>query len=383
VGGVERLRDPERLGALTGLIASVAVGVPVLLDTVAAGGSLLVGPPWLWWSCYLGYLVALGLLIQAAPPARPRWLTGRLLLGAQCGLGATAYVLSPRVGWTVVLLVVAAGTAAYDPARVTAAMVVAGQTVLVGVVTWGSGLDPLDAALSVVVYGSFQWFAVLVVWSAQREAEARERLAAANEQLRRATAMLQASSRTAERLRIARDLHDLVGHQLTALALELEVASHRPGGDGVLHVERARSITKQLLSDVREAVGELRAPKRELRDALLAVTAGLPRPRIDLRVDDDVVVDDDTSLALLRCVQEVVTNTVRHADARRLEVEVTRRCDGGVRLAARDDGRGSARLEPGNGLSGIAERIAALGGTVEVRGEAGQGVQLVVEVPQR
>jgi signal transduction histidine kinase len=62
---------------------------------------------------------------------------------------------------------------------------------------------------------------------------------------------------------------------------------------------------------------------------------------------------------------------------------VTRRCDGGVRLAARDDGRGSARLEPGNGLSGIAERIAALGGTVEVRGEAGQGVQLVVEVPQR
>jgi signal transduction histidine kinase len=382
VRGVERLRDPERLGALTGLIASLAVGVPVLLDTVAAGGALLVGPPWVWWSCYLGYLLALGLLIQAAPPARPRWLTGRLLLGAQVTLGAAAYVLSPQVGWTVVLLIVTAGTAAYDPARVTAATVVVSQTVLVGLVTWSSGMEPLEAALSVVVYGSFQWFAVLVVWSAQGEAEAREHLAAANEELHRTTAMLQASSRTAERLRIARDLHDLVGHQLTALALELEVASHLPGGDG-LHVQRARSITKQLLGDVREAVGELRAPKRELRDALVAVTSGLPRPHIELRVDDDVVVDDDTSLALLRCVQEVVTNTLRHAGAGSLKVEVTRRRDGGVRLATRDDGRGAARLERGNGLSGIAERIEALGGTVEVRAEAGRGMQLVADVPPR
>jgi signal transduction histidine kinase len=130
-------------------------------------------------------------------------------------------------------------------------------------------------------------------------------------------------------------------------------------------------------------VGELRAPKRDLRDALEIATGGLPRPRIHLEVHEDVAVDDATAMTLVRCTQEIMTNTVRHADAEALHIEVARNKDGGVRLAAFDDGRGADQLQPGNGLSGISERIEALGGHVEFRTGSGEGMHVVAEIPAR
>lgn len=380
--GVE-VREPERLGSLAGLLASVAVGVPMLLDTARTGGELIVGPVALWWVSYLGYLVVFALYSQVPEVARPRWLRDRVLLPVQGVAGALAFALTPRYGWMAVLLVVTAASVAYDLPRRATAGVVAAQMVLAAVVTAQAQLPPLEAVLAVVIYTSFQVFAVFAIWAQQREAAARERLAEAHAQLRATTAMLEASSRSAERLRIARDLHDLVGHQLTALALELEVASRTGAGPGDAHVGRARTIAKELLADVREAVGELRAPKRELREALNAVLDGLPGPQIHLEVADDVRVDDETVLALVRCVQEVVTNTVRHADAERLDVEVARLADGGVRLAAQDDGRGAAVLRPGNGLASISERIEGLGGTVRFDTQDGRGMRVVAEIPGR
>ncbi len=380
--GVE-VREPERLGSLAGLLASVAVGVPMLLDTARTGGELIVGLVALWWVSYLGYLVVFALYSQVPEVARPRWLRDRVLLPVQGVAGALAFALTPRYGWMAVLLVVTAASVAYDLPRRATAGVVAAQMVLAAVVTAQAQLPPLEAVLAVVIYTSFQVFAVFAIWAQQREAAARERLAEAHAQLRATTAMLEASSRSAERLRIARDLHDLVGHQLTALALELEVASRTGAGPGDAHVGRARTIAKELLADVREAVGELRAPKRELREALNAVLDGLPGPQIHLEVADDVRVDDETVLALVRCVQEVVTNTVRHADAERLDVEVARLADGGVRLAAQDDGRGAAVLRPGNGLASISERIEGLGGTVRFDTQDGRGMRVVAEIPGR
>jgi signal transduction histidine kinase len=375
-------RASERLGALAGLVASVAVGVPVFLDTIGPDPTTVWGPLWLWWACYLGYLVAFILLSQVAADRRPGWLEDRVLLATQGTLGAAAYALAPVFGWAVVLLIVTAATAAYELSRRGAVAVIVAQMALVAAVSTQTELDPIDAALSVVVYASFQVFAAVVIWTQQREAEARTRLAETHTELQATTALLEASSRSAERLRIARDLHDLMGHQLTALTLELEAAMHASDGDDPPHVQRARGIAKELLGDVREAVSELRSRQPDLHDALAAVTDGVPQLHVALTVDDHLEVDHRTTLAVVRCVQEIVTNTVRHASADELCISVTALPDGGLRLAAQDDGRGAGTLRPGNGLRGIRERIEALGGTVAFRSEPGRGMHVTAEVPR-
>lgn len=373
----------ERFGALAGLIASAAVGVPVLRASFVDGGTQSAGPLWLWWACYLGYLVAFALLGQVPQDRRPTWVADRGLLAVQGTLGAIAYALAPAGGWAVVLLVVTAAACAYELSSRATVAVVSGQTMLIAVVTARTELDPLNAATSVVVFASFQVFAVLVIWTQKRETAARARLAEAHSELRAATALLAASSRTAERLRIARDLHDVVGHQLTALILELEAATHAVPSSDPLHARRARDIARDLLGNVRIAVDELRGEPPALQEALADVATGFPRPDIELAIAEDLDVDDTVSLALVRCVQEIVTNTVRHADATHLRIGLSEDGRGGIRLAARDDGRGTARLRPGNGLSGMRERIEHLGGTVEFASEPGHGMRVTAEVPRR
>jgi signal transduction histidine kinase len=376
-------RASERLGALAGLIACVAVGAAVLSDGAGDGPVQAAGVRWLWWSSYLLYLGAFVLVGQLPLERRQGWLDGRRLLAVQVASGATAYVLAPARGWAVVLLVVTAATCAYELSRRATVAVVIGQTVLIAIVTLRTELVPLDAAVSVAVFASFQLFAVMVIWTQQREAAARERLAAAHTELRATTALLGASSRAAERLRIARDLHDVLGHELTALILELEAASHAGPGAESLHVGRARDIARDLLDSVRGAVDELRSEPPALQQALTGLITGLPRPLIDLSVDDDLDVDDATSLALIRCVQEIITNTVRHAEATRLRIVVSSDGTGGVRLSAQDDGHGSARLHPGNGLHGIRERIEEVGGAVEFVTGPGEGMLVRAGVPGR
>jgi len=377
----------ERFGALAGLIAAVAVGVPFVVDAIQTGGELLVGPPLLWWACYLGYLAV---FVWDGQLGRPSWLDPRALVLTQAVLGMAVYLLSAEVGWAPVLLVVTAASSAFELSRLAALALVTVQTLVVAV---GANLTPApdwsETLLTTIVYGSFQVFALMMVWAKQREAEVREREAEAHErleqahaQLRATTAMLEASSRNAERLRIARDLHDVVGHQLTALALELEVATHHRDGTGDDNVRRARTIVKDLLSDVRSTVGQLRTRRHDLRDTLSQIAAGLPRPDIHLEVDDNLEVDDETSLALVRCVQEIMTNTIRHANADTLRIELAA-VDGEVVLDAHDDGQGTDQLQPGNGLTGLRERIEALGGTVRFDSQPGQGLQVHARVPVR
>ena len=372
----------ERFGALAGLVASAAVGVPVLFELAAGTTRSPAWMLWLWWGCYIGYLAAFALLGQVPADRRPAWLAGRPLLAAQGTLGALAYAFAPTDGWAVVLLVVTAATAAYvlSPRGTIAVVVV--QMLLIAVVTFRTEVDPLNAAISVVVFTSFQAFAVLVIFSQQREAAARARLADAHAELRAATTLLQASSRTGERLRIARELHDVIGHHATALILELESASQAEPTSDSAHVGRARDIARGLLGAVRGAVEDLRDQQPALQDALAEVTR-LPNLHVEVSVEDGLDVDDATSLALVRCVQEIVTNTVRHAEATVLSIELASQGRGGVVLDAHDDGRGTARLLPGSGLNGLSERIDALGGTVEFATAPGCGMRVTAQLPVR
>ena len=377
----------ERFGALAGLVASLAVGVPFAVDAVQTGGELVVGPAWLWWACYLGYLAV---FLWDSQLGLPVWLHHRVLIPIQAVLGVAVYLLSAGFGWVPVLFVVTAVSAAYELSRPATVTIVTAQTLLVGAgVALEQGPPVSDALLGVIVYGSFQAFAVMMVWAKQRETaararadEAHERLELAHAQLQAAAAVLETSSRNAERLRIARELHDLVGHQLTALALQLEVAAHSPPSATDVHVTQAQTIAQDLLDDVRSVVGQLRAPQHDLRDVLARITAGFPRPRIHLDIDDDLELTDDTAPTLARCIQEIVTNAARHSDADTLRIELSMH-HGAVTLRANDDGRGVESLKLGNGLTGLRERIEALDGTVRFRSEPGNGLQVHAQIPAR
>lgn len=364
-----------RTAAAAGLVASLTVGVAVLVAQLGGDPPSMTGPAWLWWTSYLGYLAAY--VANDLWAREARW--ERRLLGVQVLLGVIAVAMTPRMGWTAVLLVVTAATAAHVlPSRGAVAVAVANTAVIAGVALL-DGLRVDDAVMGGLVYGSLQGFAMLMVWSSLRASAATQRLEGTNAELRAATALLEEQSRAGERLRIARDLHDLVGHQLTALALELEVASHRATPPVSEHVSRARCIAKELLTDVRSAVGDLRATSPPLHAALESLTMDLARPRVHLDIDDSLELDGTQTTALVRCVQEIATNAVRHADADNLWIAIARADHGVTVLRAHDDGRGTTSLRLGHGLTGMRERIEQLGGTVDFH--ANPGFRIQAEVP--
>src|SRR5699024_6253562 len=151
------------------------------------------------------------------------------------------------------------------PARVSALLVVV-NTAAVVIVALPSPV--LHILLGAGMYLVLQCSSYVVVVTMRREEKARSQLAEANVRLRAASALLADSSRAEERLRIARELHDLVGHQLTVLSLELEIASHQDSGDATGSVARARDLTRGLLADLRTTVGEMRDGERRLDTTL-------------------------------------------------------------------------------------------------------------------
>lgn len=211
---------------------------------------------------------------------------------------------------------------------------------------------------------------------------ARRELLRAHAELRETRDLLAQSSQLAERLRISRELHDLLGHRLTALNLNLEVLSHLAEGRALHHAARAQMLAKLLLGDVRAAVSAMQAePGLNLDASLSALVQEIPHPRIHLDVPAGLGLEDpDRAHALLRCVQEIVTNAVRHSGADNLWIEVFR-SGKEVKVQARDDGRGVASLQPGNGLTGLSRRLADLGGTLELASSAGEGFQATVCIP--
>jgi signal transduction histidine kinase len=218
---------------------------------------------------------------------------------------------------------------------------------------------------------------------ASQQAEEREMQRRLNSELRATRALLAESSRLAERMRIARDLHDVIGHHLTALSLNLEVASHLTNEAAEAHVRKAQSTARHLLSDVREAVSELRQDDAvDLTSALRTLTDGVPGLKIHVEMPARFSVEDPRRAhVLLRCAQEIITNTARHAGARNLWLDFAYAEASEVGLQARDDGRGAAQVKPGNGLSGMRERLAEFGGSVTLHTGVSRGFALSVRLP--
>lgn len=184
--------------------------------------------------------------------------------------------------------------------------------------------------------------------------------------------------KTAERERIARDLHDILGHTLSVIILKSELASRLLEHDARRarsEIEDVERISRKALSEVREAIAGYRSG--DLRTELERARATLQTAGIEVERDVEefaMPVAHERVLALV--LREAVTNVIRHAHAQRCRMSL-RRSNGACRLEVRDDGRGGIHSE-GMGMRGIRERIAALGGEVSW---SEPGTTMIVTLP--
>ena len=189
----------------------------------------------------------------------------------------------------------------------------------------------------------------------------------------------QEAARAGERERIARDLHDVLGHTLSLIVLKSELASKlatRDPARAIVEIADVERISREALAEVREAV-------RGYRSDGLAAEFGRARQTLDaagiaLEVDCEaaVALDPRAEQALTLVLREAVTNVVRHARARRCQV-VLQHVPGAARLDVRDDGIGGAARE-GTGLSAMRTRLAEVGGTLERDGSEGTRIRAIV-----
>jgi signal transduction histidine kinase len=363
---------------VTSIACAAAVGVVVILESALSpsGGPQL---PIVWWFAYALLVVAL-LTIHDFVPLRGR-VPVNVVLGSMIALSAVLTMLFPQQIWMAALFVLTATTTSFFWRPRSVVILVGGQTTLVAVMGLLGGWSTVDIVMGVLAFGNFQAFGALVVFAARGEAEARRELAIAHAELRATIALLEWTTKEAERLRISRDLHDLAGHDLTALSLELEVASHLTADpSAAVHVGRARSIAKGLLGTVRTAVGEMRTRPISLASALRDLAAGAPGLNVSVDVDDHVDVHDDHVVIVLRCVQEGITNALRHSAATSVNV-VVHADENATVVIVSDDGDGVERIEPGNGLRGMRERFEAIGGTLDMQSHRGGGFTITGRLP--
>jgi two-component system sensor histidine kinase DesK len=253
----------------------------------------------------------------------------------------------------------------------TALWVIAGLTVLQVILQLIRFEDPgqqVAGVLNSVLVGGVG-IGVRLLWTAYSElTEAREEIA-----------RLAVSE---ERLRFARDVHDLLGQSLATIVLKTELIGRQLPADAdesLRHeVDDVARVGRKSLSDLREAVAGYRRPT--LPGEVSSARSALRAAGISFAVDDRAgPLPEEQDSVLAWCLREAVTNVVKHSGAKHCEVAVTRD-NGLVRMSIADDGRGATSLNGGTGLEGMRERVVRAGGTFEVA-HSGEGVKLRLAVP--
>lgn len=187
----------------------------------------------------------------------------------------------------------------------------------------------------------------------------------------------------AERERIGRDLHDVLGHTLSLVVLKTQLAARlfeRDPQGARAQIGEVERVAREALTQVREAVAGIRANglQAELAAARLALLSA--EISLDHRLAP-VEIPEKVETALTLALRESVTNVLRHAGATRVEVELIGEARGGLSLLIADDGRGGAGRE-GHGLTGMRERLREVGGSVEIDSPVGAGTRLRLILPR-
>jgi signal transduction histidine kinase len=338
-----------------------------------------VGAEWAGTACLVGIIVLFA--IGGARPRRDMMQRDVLNVMLQGVLVVTAESLL-KEGQTAVLLIIVAGQLVFTTsARITLLYLAFANGLIAAswVARSGSFASTLSWLLPVM---GFQVFAAMTSHYAKAREVAREHLSRINAELLATRRLLEESARAGERLKLSRELHDVAGHSLTALKLNLARLARDPALAAREELQVSTMLADELLSQIRQVVGALRAHDGlDLRAALEALAHPLPGTRIEIEIDDGLRVDDiDQAEALLRCAQEAITNAVRHGRANKIAIGLHRNTDG-LELRIDNDGTTPNMIEPGHGLTGMRERLQAIGGTLDVAPAAPRGLRLVARIP--
>jgi signal transduction histidine kinase len=336
-----------------------------------------------WFILWIGFGIVLWCSTGLARRGPQRNVTVITVLALQTAIALLMTWVLPSSYVSFLLIVTAWQLALFFPPKLAAWWVLVQTTCMIAII--GPTLSTAWRWAYVATCFSLKGFTYLVVVFARKEAEARAQLATINVEMVATRELLVDSSRSFERLRISRELHDALGHQVTALLLHLEVAVNQPHeAEMRSHILKAQSLAKSILAEVRDVAGTLRTSDQivDIGKALHALAGSLPNLRVHLVAPDHLDIQDaEQAHALLRCVQEIITNTVKHAHAENLWIAI-HATDGVLRVDARDDGIGESETLPaGIGLSGMRERFEQLGGSIHVRPENGTGFALSAWFP--
>jgi signal transduction histidine kinase len=239
----------------------------------------------------------------------------------------------------------------------------------------------ISSFFSVIIYFMLQIFGFSAIETIKREADAKEELAAINQELLATRFMLKASSQKQERLRISRDLHDVIGHQLTALSLNLDVASHKVSEEFKPLLQENLALSKTLLTNVRHVVKAMREQEQfDLISSLENLIEQLPH--CQLRVDSFPEINSlRLKQQLMFCLQEGVSNALRHGKADQFTVLADKKANNLV-INLTDNGAVSTakhKTNFGSGLTGMRERLIDFNGKVELMSND-KGCTLKIEV---
>jgi len=248
----------------------------------------------------------------------------------------------------------------------------------------------VDAIAIAVIYGTGIVFVIVFTRVAASERQARTALAEANQRLRDHAAQVEELATTKERNRLAREIHDNLGHYLTVVNVQIGAAQAILNQDrprALDHLSKAQALTQEGLAEVRHSVAALRASPTESRplpEALAKLAeqwnaAGLCTRFVVAGTIRSLT--PQVNLTLYRAAQEALTNVGKHAHATNVDLHLDYGDGSLVHLSIKDDGVGSDNSEGGFGLLGVRERVQQLSGAVRVRTDSGQGFALEVELP--
>ncbi|MBB5117194.1 histidine kinase [Streptomyces eurocidicus] len=333
----------------------------------------------------LGLVLFVGVYLALVFRHTSRALERQRVFAVLGALLAMALMLSLTLGaaWLVLFVYVCVAIGAVLPMRLARILipVVSGILLFIGVHTPGAA-DFLWALMIPSMLGGFAMVGV-------------RQMARTTRALREARATVAHLAANEERLRLARDLHDLLGHSLSLITLKSELAGRMlPGSPeaAAQQIADIEQVSRQALVDVREAVSGFRRPTLDAeiagaRTALAAAGVTADLDRVAVRdpgpdgADESPLADltPDAEGALAWALREAVTNVVRHSGARRCEVSLAEE-GGELRLTVTDDGHGPARPH-GNGLTGLTERLALADGRLETGPGPRGGFRLRACVP--
>ncbi len=313
-------------------------------------------------------------------------LLGGLIIYLGKGVGYNAMVLLPLAGQSVVLL-----------PRNLRMIVNAGM-----ILTYGIAMNPLANTWAMVWAGlplflAGQIFIVVFTQMAVNEEKARsevedlvQELEAVNHRLREYAMQVEELAITKERNRLAREIHDGLGHYLTTIHMQIQAARavmQRDPKKASDALGAAQSQSQEALLDVRRSVAALRdlpGNSLSLQEEIARMLRGCENSGVhsDLKIiGDPRMFSPQAMLTVYRAAQEAINNTVKHAHAYRVLVTLDYTKPDQLNLVIEDDGVGAENIEGGFGLMGIRERVHFLNGQVSIKTGPGSGFRLEVCIP--